>query len=157
MPVATSALQDDRAGAVAEQHAGAAIVPVEQAGEGLAADHQSGLGLPEHQEVVGDRQRVDEAAAHRLDVECGGVPRAELALHRRGAGREGVVGGRGRDHQQIDPVGADAGPIQSGARRRGRQIRGELALGGDVALADPGALDDPRVAGVDASRPARRW
>ena len=49
------------------------------------------------EEAVGDRERVDEAAAHRLDVEGGGAQRAELALHRGRAGREGVVRRRGRD------------------------------------------------------------
>ena len=49
-------LQHDRAGAVAEQHAGAAVVPVEDARHGLGADHQHGLGLAGADEVVGDRQ-----------------------------------------------------------------------------------------------------
>ena len=36
----------------------------------------------------------------------------------------------------------------SAARGRDRQIRGALAGGRDMALADAGALDDPRVAGI---------
>ena len=47
-------LQHDRAGAVAEQHAGAAVLPVEDAREGLRADHQGALELPGLEEVVGD-------------------------------------------------------------------------------------------------------
>ncbi len=57
------------AGAVAEQHAGAAIGPVENAREGLRADHQRALVGAGAQEIVGGRQRKDEARAHRLQVE----------------------------------------------------------------------------------------
>ena len=42
--------------------------------------------------------------------------------------------------------------MQRRARSLNRQVRGELALGGDVALPDPGALDDPFVRGVDPGR-----
>ena len=50
-PVRQSAVQllgldHDGAGAVAEQDAGRAILPIEDAGEGFGADHQSALELP---------------------------------------------------------------------------------------------------------------
>ena len=43
MPVSSSALQHDGTRAVAEQHAGAAIVPVEHARQRLGADDERGL------------------------------------------------------------------------------------------------------------------
>ncbi len=55
-------------GAVAEQHAGAAIGPVEQPGHLLRADHQAAAGVAPGDEAVGDGQGVDEARADRLDV-----------------------------------------------------------------------------------------
>ena len=149
VPVPVSAPQHERAGAVAEQYAGRAVLPVEQAREGLGADHQRGPGLARDQKLVGHREREDEAAADRLQVEPDGAERAELALHGHRAGREGVVRGGGREHDQVDPLGADAGV---GERRGGGgpgEIGGQLALGRDVALADAGALDDPGIAGVD--------
>ena len=57
------------AGAVSEQHAGAAVGPVEDAREGLRADHQRALVGAALQEIVGGRQRKDEAGADRLQVE----------------------------------------------------------------------------------------
>ena len=39
--------------------------------------------------------------------------------------------------------------VQRLARRRRREVGGDLALRRDVALADAGALDDPLVGGVD--------
>ena len=69
--------QHDRAGAVAEQHAGAAIGPVENAREGLRADHQRALVHAGAQQAVGGRERVDEARAHRLQVEGRAVVDAE--------------------------------------------------------------------------------
>ena len=62
-------LQHDGAGAVAEQHAGAAVVPVENARECLGADHQRALEGAGAQQVVGGREREDEAGAHRLQIE----------------------------------------------------------------------------------------
>ena len=47
------------------------------------ADHQRALELPAAQEAVGDRQRVDEARAHRLQVEGGARGRCRARLHRR--------------------------------------------------------------------------
>ena len=51
-----TAFSTSGAGAVAEQHAGAAILPVENARERLGADHQRRPRLAEPQRVVGDRQ-----------------------------------------------------------------------------------------------------
>ena len=48
--------------------------------------------------------------------------------------------------------GIDPGIGKRRARRIDRQMRGELALGGDVALPDAGALHDPLVGGVDPRR-----
>ena len=42
--------------------------------------------------------------------------------------------------------------MQRRARGLDCQMRGELALGGDVALADASALHDPLVRGVDPGR-----
>ena len=74
------------------------------------------------------------------------------ALHRDRGRRKGVVRRRGRQHDQVDRLRVDPGIGQRRARRVDRQMRGELALGGDVALPDAGALHDPLVGGVDLRR-----
>ena len=57
LPLPSPAPQHDRAGAVAEQHAGAAVVPVEDARKGLRADHERGARLAHLHEIVGHRER----------------------------------------------------------------------------------------------------
>ena len=142
-------LQHDGAGAVAEQHAGGAVVPVENAREGFGADHQRALERAGAQEIVGGRQRKDEARAHRLQVEGRAMGDAEGGLHGHRGGRKSVVGRRGRQHDQVDRLGVDAGIGERGLGRLDRQVGGQLAVGGDMALANAGALHDPFVGGVD--------
>ena len=142
-------LEHDGAGAVAEQHAGAAVAPVENARERLRADHQRPLVRAGAQEIVGGRQRKDEAGADRLQVEGDAMIDAQRVLDRDRGRRKGVVRRRGRQHDQIDLLRVDAGMVERGARGVDRQMRGELALCGDVALPDAGALHDPLVRGID--------
>src|SRR3977135_387418 len=75
-------LEYDRAGAVAEQHAGTAVVPVENARKRLGADDERPLVGPRAQEIIGGRQRKDEAGAYRLQVERGAMIDAERVLDR---------------------------------------------------------------------------
>ena len=90
------------AGAVAEQHAGGAVAPVQNAREGLSADHQGTLGGARFQHPIDHRQRVDKARADRLEVECGTVSNAEPRLHGDGRRREGLIRRRGGDDDQVD-------------------------------------------------------
>ena len=141
--------QDDGAGAVAEQHAGAAILPVEDARERLGADHDGALELPGLEEVVGDGERVDEARAHRLHVEGRALGDAEPGLDAHGGGREGAIGRGGGADDEIDVDRVDAGAHQRLTRGGDAEIGGQLAVGSDVALRDAGPLLDPLIAGVD--------
>ena len=137
------------AGAVAEEHAGAAVVPVEDARGGLGADHQRARRELVLEEAVGGGNGIDEARADRLEVERGAVVHAELLLNHRGGGGEGEVGRRGRDDDEVDVGDGDAGGRHRLLRGFDREIGGDFAFGGEVALADAGALDDPFVGGVD--------
>jgi hypothetical protein len=86
------------------------------------------LAWPCLEEVVGRRQREDEARAHRLHVE--GAPC--LMPSRSGCDRvAGKVwsGRRGREHDQVDRLRIDAGVGERGLRRLGAEMGGELALG----------------------------
>ena len=68
-----------------------------------------------------------------------------------GGGRgEGVVGRRRRENHHVDVRRRQAGPAERVARRGDREIRGLLAVIGDVALMDPGPLHDPFMGRVDA-------
>ena len=144
--------QDHRPGAVAEQHAGAAILPIENSREGLGADHQRATGLADADEVVGHGEGEDEAGADRLDIEGGAAGHAESRLDLRRGRRKGVVRRAGRQHDEIDVGRAEVGPGERRLGRLDRHLRGALAVAGDMALADPGTLRDPGIVGVDALR-----
>src|SRR3546814_7336587 len=62
-------LEHHRAGAIAEQHAGASVTPVKQAREHFGTDHQCALRLAAGDEFVSHCQCVDEAGADRLHVQ----------------------------------------------------------------------------------------
>ena len=115
-------------------------------------DHQRALVGAQAEEIVGGRQRVDKAGADGLQVEGRAVMDAKLVLNRdRGSGK-GVVGRRGPQHDQIDRLGVNAGIGQRRPCRIDRQMRGELALCGNMALADAGPLYDPFVRRIDLGR-----
>ena len=145
-------LQHHGAGAVAEQHAGGAVVPVEDARKGLGADHQRALVGAAAQEIVGGGQRKDEARADRLQVEGRAMVDAEPVLDRDRGRRESVVRRRGRHHDQVDRLRIDAGIGERRARGIDAEMRGELVVGRDVALPDAGALHDPVVGSVNSCR-----
>src|SRR6266851_10172906 len=136
------------AGAVAKQHAGSPVVPVEDAGERLGADHQRPLERASAQKTVGGGKREDKARTYRLQIECGPVVDPEAVLDGDSGGGKGIVRRRGREHDQVDRLRIDSGIGNRGACRMDRQMRGELALGGNVALPDTGALHDPLVGSV---------
>ncbi len=58
-------LEHDRAGAVAEEHAGVAVLPVDDGGELLRADDEDGLVNARGDELVGGDQRVEESRSTR--------------------------------------------------------------------------------------------
>ena len=70
LPLPVPAAQEHRPGAVAEQHAGAAVLPVQDARVDLGADHQHAVRLAGADHRVGDRKRVDEAGAGGGEVEA---------------------------------------------------------------------------------------
>ena len=115
-------LQHQGAGTVAEQHAGAAILPIENARERLCADHQGALRLAALDEVVGDVRRIDEARADRLHVEGG-----TLGYRRGRPGSCTAVAGNVRSGVAVAQmtrsisIGIDAGAHQGLAR--GAQCR----------------------------------
>ena len=73
---------------------------------------------PELQKRVGRRQAIDEAGAHRLQIEGGAMGDAELGLHRNRARRESIVRRRGRQHDEVDRLRIDTRVRERGAARR---------------------------------------
>ena len=136
------------AGPVAEQHAGAAIGPVHDVGQGFGPHHQGMLRLAALDEHVGHAQRIDESGAHRLHVEGRAAVHVEPRLQQAGGAGKDAVGGRGGHDDEIDVGRGDAGGVDGLAGRLFGQIAGGLPFH-DVPLLDAGALGDPFVAGID--------
>lgn len=139
--------QHHGAGAVAEQHAGAAIIPVQHARHDFGADHQRLLGQAALDVGVGRGQRVDEAGAHGLHVKGLHAGQSQLLLQDAGGAGKNHVGGGGGDDDQVDLALVDAGAGDGGLRRPQRQIAGLVPFVGNMARADAGTRDDPLVAG----------
>ena len=115
-------LEHHRAGAIAEQHAGAAVGPVHDPAEGFRPDHQHPVGLTRADQPVRVRQRKDEAGADRLHVIGKAAGHPQPGLHHRGDGRKGQVGGRSRHDDRVDVVralpGAPSPAAFAGSRPR---------------------------------------
>ena len=114
--------------------------------------------MPRRDHPVGDRERVDEPAAHRLHVERRrrrAAPSFACRMH--------AVDGKIMSGVVVATMmrSTSAGAMPAAGERRARRVQREIArlLGrrGDVALADAGARADPLVARVDALRELRRW
>ncbi len=141
--------QHHRAGAVAKQHAGAAIVPVEDARIHFGGDHQHILILLRAQEQIGGRERVNKTAAYRLHVERRAVLDAELGLQDARRAREYHVR-RGRcDDDEPDVLRGYACRLNRLAAGVERKITCALIVRRDVALTDAGAREYPLVGGRD--------
>ena len=146
-------LQHHRAGAIAEQHAGAAVLPIEDARERLGTDHDGALELAGLDEVVGDRQGVDEARADGCDVEGRALDDAEaepgFARQLRGKFGLALQWRRRRDRCRRGSM-----PALMRAWRAAACPRSEVSSpsAGNVALLDARALLDPLVASIDHAR-----
>ena len=110
------------------------------------------LKAPAAQEIIGGGECKDKAGAHGLQIEGGAMVDTEPILDSDGGCRKGVVRRRGRQHDQVDRLRIDPGMGERGARGIDRQMRSELALGGDMALTDARALHDPFIGGIDPGR-----
>ncbi len=141
-------LQHHCSGTVAEQDAGRSILPVDDARQGLGADHQRTLRGAAGNEAVGHAQRIDETAAGRLDAERRASRDAEAPLDQAAhVGEDEVRGGRA-DHDKIDLVGRHAGRFHGLARGLLGKITGGLAIRGQVPPLDARARGDPLLGGV---------
>src|SRR5439155_10391100 len=142
-------LQNGRARAVAEEHAGVAVLPVDDGGESFGADDQHRFVGAGHDELLADFQSVDETGASGFDVESGGVSGAELLLHQAGGGGEEHVRSDGGDDNQLDLVGGDPGLFHRPPGGFGGHVRGEFVVGGQSPFLDVRAGGDPLVGRLD--------
>ena len=147
-----AALEHDRAGAVAEEDAGVAVLVVDDAAEGLGADHQDVFVLPSANEVRAGDQRVNKPAARGHHVKRWRAGDAQLGADETGGRGEDHFRCDGGDDDQLDIFGLQPGRLDGAAGGGGSQRRGGFARAGDATLTDPGPLNDPFVVGFDHLR-----
>ena len=150
--MATAAMaQESRARAIAEEHAGVSVAPIDNARELLRADHQDGVVGMRRDELLRDLDRVKKSGAGCADIKAGRLIRTDFLLHEaRGAWKE-HVGRDGRDNDQVDFPRGHAGVLQCGLRGFRREIAGVLVRRGNSPFLDPGTRDDPLVGRLDQS------
>ena len=139
------ALEDDRPAAVGEQYGCAPVGPVGEGRQRVGADEQYPLGTARGVDhgARGD-EPVGEAGAGRVQVERTAAE-PQLGVDDRRSPRHALVGRGGGQDQQVDIGGLHAGHLHGGPAGLDAHGGGGQA---DAALADPGALPDPLVAGV---------
>jgi hypothetical protein len=148
-PAAGPMLEDDRARAVAKEHAGIAVLPVHNGGELLRAHDEDRLINPARDELVRRDHGVQKTGAGRLQVEGRRAGGADLALNMAGGGGEDSIGRAGRDDDQVDGERIDPGSIERLLRRLRAHVRGEFVLRRNAPLANAGARPNPLVARID--------
>ena len=134
--------------AVAEDDAGGAVVHVGDPAEQLAA-HKQGV-WPGHpgQQGGGGLHGIEETGAAGTQVKGGAVLRqVQRLVDQAGLGGGGAVGGYRGSQAQPQLLGGDARPFQGGAGGLHGQLR-QGFVGGEAALTDAGAADDPLIAGL---------
>ena len=142
-------LEEDRAGAVAEDDAGGAVGVVDDAGHDVRADDENVLLHAGLDELGADLEGVREAGAGGGEIEAPGVGSAEFVLHEAGGGGKHHVWRHRRDDDDFDVRRGEAALGEAELCGFNGEIAGGDAGGDDVALADAGALGDPLVAGGD--------
>ena len=112
-----SALQDHRAGTVAEQDGGVALRVVGHPAEGIDADHQGVFVMAQLHQTVSDREPVEEATAGGHDVESGGGAVADAQAHLQ------VTGGAGQSFSGLQVATMIRSSWSGASRARSRAWR----------------------------------
>ena len=142
--------QDHRPGSVAKQYASAAVLEVQDAGENFCADYQRATGATGLNQGIGDGERIDKSAAHRLDIKSRPADSAKLALQNTCSGGKHHIRRRCGDDDEIDIAGRAPRRLQGRLAGVQCQIATKNTVVREVARADTAALDDPVVGCLNA-------
>ncbi|ALC25970.1 hypothetical protein ABE83_01885 [Streptomyces sp. CFMR 7] len=139
--------QDDGSGPVPEDHRVLPVGRVHDAGVHVGTDDQDPVRHPGGDQADPGSQGMDEAGAHRADVEGSGSGEPEPGGDQRSRGGAGAVGGGG-GHD--DGIGLQRTGVGQGPAARGDgQVGGGFAGGGTVPGADARTRAYPRVVGIE--------
>ena len=135
--------------AVAKEDAGVPVGPIHDAAEFVGANDQDRFVRSGGDELVGDLEAVEKARAGRADIHAGGIFCADEPLHMAGGGGEKIIRRDRANENQINFLRLDPRIFHGGLRGLRSHVACEFGVGGEAALADAGALDDPLVRGFD--------
>ncbi len=133
--------------AIAEKDASGAICPIDEGGEFFCSDDKGISKGSALDHALGDFHGVEEAGASGRDVKGDGFGGADLFLDVAGGGGREGIGRDGGDDDEFDVFSGDPGLFERFEGRFGTKVGGVFSFGGDAALFDPGARDDPLVGG----------
>jgi hypothetical protein len=100
-----------------------------------AADHQRRRSDSALDHAVGDRHAVNEPAHTACRSKAAPLVIAERGWTDVAGGGKSLIGSRGRQHDQVEFGRLHAGMGERALRGLDGEMRGELAVGRDVALA----------------------
>jgi len=100
--VTVGRLQQDSAGAVAEEHASCAILIIQYRSHDVTADYERLVLRSRADELRAYRQSVNETGTRRRKIESPCVRSAQLVLHEARSGGKHHVGSYAGDHDQIN-------------------------------------------------------
>src|SRR3546814_823792 len=138
--------------AIAEENAGRAILPIQNATEGFCSDDQCVLrrSCPDH--ACRHRKGIEEAGANGGDVKGDTIRDAKRGLNLGRAGWKGLVRCGGRQNDQVDVAGLHSRCVDRLEAGFNCQRSGGFAFARYVPSTHAGALNDPFVARVDSLR-----
>ena len=138
--------QHHSARAITEEHAGGAVLEIQNAREHLGADHQRPARGAGADQRIGHGERVDKARAHGLHIEGRrAMGDAQLALQDGRRGRKHHVGRGGGHDDEVDVLWAHTSGLHRSAGGLFGQVAAHHAVVNEVPCPDAGALDDPLV------------
>ena len=142
-------LQQNAAGAVAKQDAGGTVGVVHDRTHRVCADDEHLFVCPALNKLRAYLQRIKKTRACRGQVESPRVGRTQLGLDKAGRRRKQHVRCDRSNDNAIDVAGVDAPFAKAILRCLGRHVTRGLPRVDHVALANPGALHDPLVGGLN--------
>jgi hypothetical protein len=143
-----SRLQQHCAGAIPKEHAGGAVLIVDDRSHDVAPNDHDLLMRACADKLRSDGEGISKARACRGEIETPGVLCADAVLHQPGRGREHHVGGYAGKNNQVDLLRIRSGLRQQLLCRFRGQVRSSNSLFHAMTLADAGARADQLIVGV---------
>ena len=136
------------ASAVTEEHAGIAVSPVHDAGQGFCTDNQDFVIKAALNHLACYCQAVNKTAAAGSQVESSCIFCTKASLYQARCRRENVIAGSSTHDNQVQLLRSYTSVLQCFHSSVICQIRGCFLRSSDMTLFDTGTLSNPLVTGL---------